>query len=464
MLNKCVYIQGIYSTALSKLFKDAGFVLAFPSKTISKRLNLEITASDWTSSIISDPQIFGLKIFGEKENVEEVLKVIKDNLEPIVVRKSKVNLGMTAIGTIEKEDERKSLVSVKNIKGYVLGRFPQGSKVLVSTRKPVFEEEILFSNGISLAGKYLMLVQNGDVQIPNHIMNSPKGKKLLKITEELLPKGWGVTFFESCIGSDEKDIKEELSLLISKSKSLTDKDTSDTILHEGIAYIEVYLTYESKRRLDEIRNDVLPTIKDHHYLRNFGQEFNVLIHFAENLLANNVQRELIEQSINESLFEEIFKKGKFLEINHYKADGKLIKLSPGKIISTNKEEKSVTLMRKIKGIGYYDGIGAKKEIGDFAIATYKLGSLVSRTYYYRKDKSLIGTYSNFSTPIEIYPNAITYVDLEIDIAMNDKGEIKIIDKDKLEDLVVKEIISEKLYWRIIELVEKEKKELLSLIS
>ncbi len=460
MLNKYIYVQGIYSTAISKFFKDKGYGLAFPSKTTAKRLELNRTSQEWTVAIISNPRFFGLKIFGEKRDVEEILKIIREEFESALIKKSKVNLGMTAVANVEKEDEKKSLVSVRDIKGYVLGRFPVNSKLIVSTRNPVFGEEILFSSGICMAGKYLMLVQNGNIKIPEHLLNSWKGKRLLKIAEDLLPQGWGVEFFESCINTDDKVIKEELYLLLNKSKTMIDKSNID-ILHEGISYCEVHLSYEDKRKLDELRNSVLPTIREHHFLRNFGQEFSILIHFAEGLLQNNVPRELIEKSINESLFEEIFRKGKILNIHHYKVDGRLIKLSPGKIISLDKEERSITLMRKIKGMGYYDGIEAKKEIGDYAISTYKLGSLVSRTYYYRSDGKLIGIYSNFSTPVEIYPNTINYIDLEVDVVLNEKGEVKVLDKDNFEDLLVKEIISEKLYWRIIELVENEKRELLN---
>jgi protein associated with RNAse G/E len=459
-MQKSLYIQGIFSTAISKLFLEKGYSLAFPSKTIAKRLNIENTSNNWDVAIISNPIPFGLKIFGK--NTSEVVKILREELDPIIIRKSKINLGLTAIGEVIEEGDKKSLVDIGVAKGFILGKFPKGSKIVVATREPAFEEDITFFHGICLGGKYAMLVQNGEIGMPEHMMNSKKGKALLDLAKEILPSGWGLEFFETCINSDEKVIKEELINLIQKGKSFLEKKTNGiAILHEGMEYHEAYLSYESKIKLDEIRNKVLPTLKGHHYLRSWGESMNPLIHFAESLLSRGIEKKCIEESLDESLFSEIFSIGKMMNIFHFKYNGKLIKLSPGRIIESNEKERSITLLRKIKGLGYYDGLEAKKEAGDYAIATYKLGSMVSRTYYYRSNGELIGIYSNFSTPIEIFPNAISYVDLEVDIVRNSKGEIKIIDRSKLEDLVVKEIISEKVYWRILELIENEKKELSS---
>jgi len=457
---KDVYVQGIYSTALSKLFLDKGFELAYPSKTIAKRLSLEKFSTDWSAALISNPSPFGLKVFGSGEVVKEIIQTIKEELDPVVIRKSKINLGLTAIAEVIEEGDKRSKVDIGITKGYVWGKFPRGNSIIVSTKEPIFEEDIIFSTGICISGKYSMLIQNGDINVPKHVQNTTKAKKLLSLAKETLPPGWGATFFETCINSDEKVIKSELEQLVAKSKKILDnKDGTKKVLHEGMEYCEIYLSYESKMKLDEIRNKVLPTIKGHHYLRSWGESMNTIIHFAEGMLIKGIEEKIIEENLNESIFNEVFKVGKLMNIFHFKTNGKLIKLSPGKIIATNHEEKSITLMRQLKGIGIYDGLEVKKEAGDYAIATYKLGSMVTRTYYYRKSGELIGIYSNFTTPIEIFPNAISYIDLEVDIVKNNKGDIKILDRDKLEDIVVKEMISEKLYWRLLELIENEKRDL-----
>lgn len=455
MNNKAIYIQGIYSTAFSKIFKDRGFEIAFPSKTIAKRLSITNPAIEWSAAIISNPQPFGLKIFGELQVVEEISKIIRETLDPVIIRKSKVNLGLVAFAEVEEEGERKSMVNAKNIKGFIAGKWPKGSKLIVSIKDPCFGEDVNFFNGICLVGKYAMLIQNGSLKIPKHISKSWKGKMLLNIAKDL-PKGWGAEFFETCINTDEKIIREEVAKLTERANQLLYSDKVG-ILDEGIGYQEIYLSYESKRILDEIRNEVLPTVKWHHYLRSFGENFNLVIEFSENLLSSGVERGKVEEKLEESVFSEIFKNGKIMNIFHYKPDGRMLKLSPGKIVEVDSKDKTITLLRKIIGLGIYDGIDAKKEIGDYAIAKYKLGSMVTRTFYYRKDGSLIGIYSNFSTPVEFYPNHIRYVDLEMDLVLDSKKNVKILDRDKLEDLLIKGYISEKLYWKVIELAEEEKK-------
>jgi hypothetical protein len=67
MDKKSIYVQGIFSTAITKLLLDNNFELAFPSKTIIKRLKLTKFNEDWNAAIISNPYPFGLKIIGKRK-------------------------------------------------------------------------------------------------------------------------------------------------------------------------------------------------------------------------------------------------------------------------------------------------------------------------------------------------------------------------------------------------------------
>jgi predicted RNA-binding protein associated with RNAse of E/G family len=62
------------------------------------------------------------------------------------------------------------------------------------------------------------------------------------------------------------------------------------------------------------------------------------------------------------------------------------------------------------------------------------------------------TYLN--TPAEVYPKAIRYVDLEVDVCIKPDGTVKILDMEKLEKALEKGFISRKLFEIVKEKVKK----------
>jgi len=55
-----------------------------------------------------------------------------------------------------------------------------------------------------------------------------------------------------------------------------------------------------------------------------------------------------------------------------------------------------------------------------------------RHSYYRSDGSLIGQYYNINTQVEVYPDRIRYVDLEVDVVKWPDGNSEIVEKELLE--------------------------------
>ncbi|MDI6905779.1 MAG: DUF402 domain-containing protein [Candidatus Bathyarchaeia archaeon] len=64
-----------------------------------------------------------------------------------------------------------------------------------------------------------------------------------------------------------------------------------------------------------------------------------------------------------------------------------------------------------------------------------------------------GTYINLNTPVEVYP-AIRYVDLEVDVCIQSDGTSKTLDMEKLEKALEKGIISQKLFTKLKETLQK----------
>jgi Ribonuclease G/E len=97
----------------------------------------------------------------------------------------------------------------------------------------------------------------------------------------------------------------------------------------------------------------------------------------------------------------------------------------------------VELEREIKSPGLYDGLGVAKEPGDRAVTEFVPGRWWYKTRYLSPSGELKGEYYNINTPIEIYPDRIRYVDLELDLVRLPGGEMRLIDEAELDRALAK---------------------------
>ncbi|MFN3476560.1 MAG: DUF402 domain-containing protein [Candidatus Methylomirabilales bacterium] len=196
----------------------------------------------------------------------------------------------------------------------------------------------------------------------------------------------------------------------------------------------------SKARLDELRGEVVPTIRGHHQRKAGGS--GTVVELAEMLMRRRLDPGVLP------------KVGQELWIEHVKLDGSVIPLGKGKVIRTDPKAREIALRREIKAGGTYDGLDIEKEAGDYAITTFREGAWSYRTSYYTRDRRLKGEYWNINTPMEIYPEKIRYVDLEIDVVKLPDGAVRIIDEEKLWQAVEKGLITEKLAQRARRIAEE----------
>jgi Ribonuclease G/E len=212
------------------------------------------------------------------------------------------------------------------------------------------------------------------------------------------------------------------------------KERSKVALQPGFITFEVEFPYLAKSRLDRLRNRVTPTVWGHHRFKTFASE---LVDEVEEELQCKERKE-IEERLKKVLY---LKKGKILQIEHVKPEGRVIRLRNGEIIRFRPRE--ITLLREFSGKGGYDGLDIPKEKGDFGITRIKEGSWIVRHAYYSKDKNLKGEIYNINTPVELYPDRVRYVDLHIDVVRRE-DEVKIIDEKRLEEALKSGYVNEKL--------------------
>jgi len=202
-------------------------------------------------------------------------------------------------------------------------------------------------------------------------------------------------------------------------------------LNGQLESMEIEFPYWAKCALDEVRNSVLPTVLNHHRLKTVSPEDVNLM--EENILSDHPEkREMIGRDLERRLIWDAYRKGKGMEIDHVKLDGRVLSLSEGEILDLNSRQKTLLLKRsKFKGRSTYDGLNLPKSEGDYAMTEVREGSWHYKHRYYRKDGEPIGAYYNINTPVEFYPDRIRYVDLEIDVVCWPDGSVKIIDEGEL---------------------------------
>ncbi|MCX8170724.1 MAG: DUF402 domain-containing protein, partial [Candidatus Bathyarchaeota archaeon] len=199
---------------------------------------------------------------------------------------------------------------------------------------------------------------------------------------------------------------ENLSDILTEVNSLTP--------HQ-IVNVDVEFPGISKRRLDEIRSKVAPTLNGHHYYKVYGGKAAAMVEMAEKMLERGYPAKDIEDLFRECVLREYPYKGSKLNIEHVKISGRVFHLGEAKIAEFNEEDQRIILLRVFSTQGVYDGLKVLKEIGDYAITKMKINGLYFQTSYFSRDGEYKGTYVNINTPIEIYPGKIRYVDLEVDV-------------------------------------------------
>ncbi len=459
-----VLIRGIYSTALSKFLLDNGFVLTQPSKRIIERLKIEAIKEPWDVAVEARPWIYGITVYGIKEGVEKIIESFQ-KLGKITVNPSIIPAGSIYSGEVVEVSNNTSIVNVGSHKVFLRGKKNVGERVIVSIIKPVYSGMPEAIEGIAIAGKTMIISKNLTTDIWGYVEPHIK-ENLLNFVKNITKSGWGILLLDLAQYVEPVSLLEEYNSLVREGNMLLEKNLSLTQkigqIRDGIHIVRVNFSYDTKQALDKIRSSILPTVSGHHYMRSLGKDTQLLVDFAENLVTNGYNPEDIGVHMIRSFMMNRFSVGSLVKIRHYKPNGERIELTPGKVISIDTKNFEITIRRQfLESEGIYDGIGAPKEKGDYAISTYKMGSMVSKHTYYNRNGIMKGIYVNISTPIEFTWDGIQYIDLSVDVVRNYADQVEIIDVEELKKYVENGNISKSLAEEVLK-IAKEQAELLKI--
>jgi len=237
------------------------------------------------------------------------------------------------------------------------------------------------------------------------------------------------------------------------------KGEAPATLLEGIRYVDVEFPALSKKKLDEIRGSVTPTVDGHHYYKACEVNISSALDMAEKLLEKGGPREEVGALLKQTIRANYPIVGSLIEIEHVKLHGKIFSLGKAVIEAFDHPKSLIRFRRVFKKKGIYDGLKIDKDPGDYAVTEAKIGEWYFKTQYFAKDGRYKGTYINLNTPIELYPYGIRYVDLEVDVCVWPNGRVKKLDEKKLKEAAAEGMITPKLVRIVKEKLQEIMKDL-----
>ncbi len=453
-----VMVRGIYTTALVKLLLDNGFRIARPSMTTATRFGLKNVNKKWDVRIRDHASKNSVIIEGPR--AKEVVEVLMRELPDATLKSKKLGCEVYK-GVVEKVDERISYVNYGERIGLLPERLVEGQEVIVSpSRNNTRRDEYSYlTKRIRIVGRYADLIKDGWVSTPKG-MPSTIANELMSLGHLLKPPDWGIQWKREATNADTSELIEEVQRLKDEAIKIMQKAyevKAPRLIYEPPTCYIVTIPYASKKRLDELRGLVVTTMPNHHMIKSWGRRYAYAVDVIEKLMS--ISGPGIGTTASSVILHDVIKQGSKIAIDHVKPDGTVYKLTPGVVEEFDKESVTITLRRKFKGGGAYDGLGVPKEHGDYGISIYRLGSPISKTTYYSEKGELKGIYVNISTPVEVAPRKIRYIDLEVDVVAKPTGEVNVIDLDKAKELLDKGVITERLFKGIVEIAEKVKESL-----
>jgi len=456
-----VRIRGIYATALTKIFLDENFEIVQPSVVIEERFDLPFSLKPYDVDIYDRTDKQGVSILCLPEIKPSIASILHGRLLDAIIRCWKPQVGGIYKGIVREVDKSRGICYVE-IEPDVFGILKSsnvfvGDELIVQVDRERFRgRHALLSTDIKIVGNYAILIPKETIKISRKIRDPDKRLFLVKLGQELRPRGWGIIWRTAALSVSEEDLKSEILKLLDRCKLFISRASNvngPAILMDGLVFLDVEFPSESKKILDTIRSEVTPTVPGHHYLKSFNTELSALVDMAESLLRKGSSREEVLSRLNQLLSINLPQEGDDIVIKHVKLNGKTINIGPARIEHFNQSDGTIVLRRNIVSPGVYDGLNVVKSPGDYAITRAKIGEWFLETRYFSCEGKFKGAYININTPIEIYSNFIRYVDLEVDVCVDYKDNVSVLDRDKLCEALKMNMVSKSLFERVDEIIK-----------
>lgn len=456
-------VRGIYTTALTKLLLDNEFEIIEPSLTIKNRFGLADNLMQPDMKVKDRYDMQGIRVLGKPETVEKFKAILQGALPDVITRKWMVNVDGIYKGKIVEVHGDTVYVDIGNGVVGLLHKLdvPQaeGESLIVQVeRRRIGAKHPILTTNLKIVGEHAILVQKSRVGVSLKIRDVSRRAELYALGTRLAPEGWGIIWREASAKMQTSVLEGEVMALAEKAKTLNEKAAvaeTPSLLIEGLSFMDVEFPFLSKRTLDKLRAHVTPTLDGHHFYKSCGGRVSSALEMAEKLLENGQNESTVKDAFKRQILGEFPEEGSTVDVEHVKLSGAVLHLGQAEVESVS--DKALKYGRTMRSNGFYDGLGVEKEAGDKAISETEFGEFYIATSYFSADGTLKGKYVNLNTPVEVYPQTLRYVDLEVDVCVLPDGTTKVLDVEKLEKALERGFISKAFFQKILEKVEEIKR-------
>ncbi len=445
MKDVSVRVRGVYSTALTKVLAEQGYGICQVSHLIRDRLQIESLDLPPDIDIRHTYNRQGISIVANSDVLDTFLEDMKQYFSDVFVIPSGIDL----YGVYKGRNLGKGEIDLGGLMGYLEERTAERD-VLVQVSE--IRNRPILTTRISFSGNYAILIPQEGVKISKKVENPDERRKLYHLANRLqISPGYGLLWRTAAVGREDTVLEGEVQQLVEEMHRINMEFPAASVglLRDGRKHVNILFGGESKKRLDFIRNNILPTAHNHHKLKSSGKEYSLVVDVFEEILSKYP----IEEKLDEVLWWlNPWRLGDSILLEHVKPNGE--KLHLGRAVVQQFNYPYVTLERRMHTYGTYDGLGVRKEKGDRVVSYMKEGEWVFVHQYYSQNGELKGRYYNVTTPVEFYPYKVRYMDLEVDVVESEGGNRHVIDVDKLEQRVEEGFVSEKLKEKALEVAQK----------
>ena len=440
-----VRVRGIYATALTERLRGDHTVVQ-ASDPIDRRFpdTFPVEVADVHIDTVADRQ--GVGVTGDPDAVTAIRDAIAAVGRDTFWFPDPAPRGAVVDATVTETFSSGAVVDLGERDGFLPARFTDDPpaeddavRVQVHEPKPPWgEDRPIVGTTYRARGGLADLERGGG---PHDVAGSPdRTEEVLRAVELLsvdLPDGWTVRADATAAAADLSALEDALTRAADRAAAHEAADGTGSS-PETTAW--VWFGRESRFALDADRRAVEATMCGHHRIKAAASTASAAVDFAERVYDPDGEADFPFDAVTRQ-FGPV--EGDRLALLHGKPDGRRFALGRGEVVDRDPTG-TVTVRREMTAGGRYDALGVERAEGDVALTKVTEGQWWYPTVYLDADGARKGTYVNICTPVEVFPEAATYVDLHVDVVKHADGTVERVDDDELDDAVAAGRIREPL--------------------
>jgi hypothetical protein len=456
-----VRIRGIYATALTERLSGE-FEVVGASPPIRERFDREFGPGPADAAVGATDDRQGVELAGDPETVGDLRAALGAVARDTLAWPAAVPRGAVYDAAVERTGSGGAVLDLGDAEGYLPysdadRRVEEGDRVRVRVAEaaaPWRDDRPVADTELRVGGPLLALVRGTEATVAR----DPTDGELARLAETLpaageVPDRWGIRFGRAAtdeavgVGALGDALAAAAADATAVEAALDGEGEPPRQLAAPAATAFVWFGRESRFALDQDRAGVTATMAGHHRTKAAASAASDAVDFAEALGADP-DAFPVAAVLNQ--FGPA--PGDRVRIDHGKPDGRRLVLGRAEVADRDPGEGELELRREMTGGGEYDALGVPREAGDVAVTKVREGRWWYPTVY-RGDDGVKGTYVNVCTPVELFPEAVRYVDLHVDVVKHAGGTVDVVDRDELEAAVAAGHVGEPLAEHAVEVAD-----------